>query len=66
MLNIYEDEEETDLHDFLNKEDLRIMARHQNDDDQQFSLIFQPNYEIRPNCKRVGVFKIKFITLFNF
>lgn len=55
MLNIYEDEEEegTDLHDFLTNEDLCIMAKHQSDEDQNFSLIFQPKYAIRPTAKRV-------------
>jgi hypothetical protein len=55
MLNIYEneDDEGTDLHDFLTKEDLCIMSKHNSDEDQLFCLIFQPKYEIRPTTHRV-------------
>lgn len=53
MLSVYENEVETDLHDFLTKEDLCIMSSHQNDEDQIYTLIFQPKYKIRPTAQLV-------------
>jgi hypothetical protein len=54
MLNVYEDEgDETDLHDFLSKEDLSTLALHISDTDERYSLIFNPKYFIRPDGNEV-------------
>jgi hypothetical protein len=54
MLNIYENEgDETDLHDFLSKEDLSTLALHISDTDECYFLIFNPKYFIRPDGSAV-------------